>query len=831
LPSETGPSLSFEWEIALFRGLRALGRRLLAGSPADRRSAEAIDLAPRAERLAVLAQVVAGIPLRVLPSQGTAGAVGFTLFLPPVIDGWGTAQDHEHIYLFRAVLLAEIIRQGLHRAPPSARPPQAAHEVTAVQTAMAALDPVFPRLRALAAPLAARLLAERRSVGLAPEEQIVEAQRRQALASLAGVEAPAVQGPPGQERSAPVLLWGEFLEDAQLSPKEREVAAEQARPPTAVTTEINAPNASQVRHVELDTRKIEESTLTHTFEKIETADAFLGGGRDLDGTDELEDHGEALSEVPLSAVTRSDEDVHAILRADVGSFAEIPDVASVQPGERGIPYDEWDAARRAYRERYCTVYPGRYPPGDPAFAAGRLARHARVIEEARRLVEQALSRLEPRRRQLDGDRVDIDALVRHLAELKSGHALEGRLYARRTRSLPSLATTVLMDVSLSSDSWVEDRRVLDVERDAVLVLGEVMDRLGESLEILAFCSHTRNRCRVFDVRRRGEPWSLGKARLASLKPQGYTRIGPALRHATAELCRTTADRRLLLLFSDGKPTDYDRYEGRHGIEDVRQATREASQRGVHVHGLALAAHTRGTFPAMFGPNRYHLLPEVALLPRALAAVYARLRVSLPLTALSPLVEPRHHRPRPQLHHHPRRDLLRHRHLVARRPVQHRHAVRRPRQVRVAHPRRQLQHEDAHARAVRQHRVATPGEQPHLGLDRLPLPQHPAQRLPDRPGPRQVLLLFLEQRRLQGQRRQRVAGDDLRSPRPLRHRHHRGARRAPVDLRRTPPRGERGRRSGGRRRVRPHREGGRIRRRARPRPAERPRRQQRAVHRS
>ncbi|MCU0655255.1 MAG: hypothetical protein MUF64_08190 [Polyangiaceae bacterium] len=626
MPSEAGPPLSFEWELAIFRGLRSLGRRFLArrGAPL---SPEAVSLDTRAERLAILAQIIAGMPLRVLPSRGAAGLVGSTIFLPAVIDGLGTAREHEAAYLVRTVLAAEMARQGAPRTIQGTRALRAHHEATSVLAALAALDPAFPRLRELAAPLAARLLGARRADRLSPEERIVEAHRRGALAALAGVPAPPVEGPPGQDLAEPVLLWGELLGDADLSREERAIAAEQVRPPTRVTTEIAAPDATQVRYVELEEKKIEDATLMHTFEKIETADAFLGGGRDLDGTDELEEHSEALSEVPLAAVTRSDENVHAILRADVGSFAGIPDVASVQPGERGIPYDEWDAGRRAYRKGFCTVYPGRFPAGDPSFAPPRIARHARVIEETRRSLELALYRLAPRRRQMDGDRVDLDALIRHLADLKSGHVTGGRLYIRRARQLPSLATTVLMDVSLSSDAWVEDRRVLDVEQDAVLVLGEVMDRLGEPLEILAFSSHTRNRCRVLDVRRRGEPWSLGKARLAALRPQGYTRIGPALRHATAELCRVDADRRLLLLLSDGKPTDYDRYEGRHGIEDVRQAVREASQRGVHVHGLTLDDRARGSFPAMFGPGHYHLLPEVAALPQALAAVYTRLRMS------------------------------------------------------------------------------------------------------------------------------------------------------------------------------------------------------------
>jgi nitric oxide reductase NorD protein len=166
--------------------------------------------------------------------------------------------------------------------------------------------------------------------------------------------------------------------------------------------------------------------------------------------------------------------------------------------------------------------------------------------------------------------------------------------------------------------------VLDVSREAVLVLGEVADRLGDEVRVIGFASHTRNRCRVFDVRRWGEPWSLAKARLGALKPQGYTRIGPALRYAIDEACLPDAQRRLVLLISDGKPTDYDRYEGTHGVEDVRQAVREASRRGVWVHGLTIDTVARGYFPAMLGAGHWEILPRVDALPQALAAAYARM---------------------------------------------------------------------------------------------------------------------------------------------------------------------------------------------------------------
>jgi hypothetical protein len=180
------------------------------------------------------------------------------------------------------------------------------------------------------------------------------------------------------------------------------------------------------------------------------------------------------------------------------------------------------------------------------------------------------------------------------------------------------------NISLSSDSWVDGQRVLDVSRDSAFVLGEVARNFGDRIQILAFASHTRNHCRVWEICGWDDSWEIGRARLGALEPQGYTRIGPALRHATAELAAEPADARLLLLLSDGKPTDYDRYEGRYGIADVRHALREVERVGVSPHALAVDRIACDYLPAMFGPRGWHILPHPDRLPEVLTTVYGRL---------------------------------------------------------------------------------------------------------------------------------------------------------------------------------------------------------------
>jgi nitric oxide reductase activation protein len=643
LPSErepegaeaAGPKIELEWELAIFRGARALFRKLRGGAAPRAVDPRAATLDGRERHLTLLAQIVAGAPVRLLATDGDGGLRGLAMTLPRTLAIAHDPLENAQLLALRAILAGGLVVTDPCRAPApaSARLARVEAELDRVARAVAHLTETLPGFAPRWAEGCAQVLRARglltfagRGVDVALETR-VESLRLAALARYAGLDAV----PPRDRRatplaaSPPVPLWGEIEDDPRLAALDgARPANDGARPPSTITTEVEAPKVGKVETIALDQRELEDAVLTHTFEKIETADEHRGGARDLDGADELDDQLEALDEVTLGKLIRTEEQASTLLRADIDLHADVPDVAAIAPNERGIPYDEWDAKARAYKKAWCTVYPTPLHRRDPRWAAAALAKNRRVVEEVVRAVHIQRARLAPQRRQRDGDHVDVDAVVAHLADAAAGHADAPRLYTRKARLAHRLATTVLVDLSLSSDAWVGDRRVLDVSREAVLVLGEVAERLGDEIRVLGFASHTRNRCRLFEIRRWGEPWSNARARLGALKPQGYTRIGPALRHAIEEVCLPDAQRRLVLLISDGKPTDYDRYEGAHGVEDVRQAVREASRRGVWVHGLTVDTIARGYFPTMLGAGHWEILSDVDALPRALAAVYGRM---------------------------------------------------------------------------------------------------------------------------------------------------------------------------------------------------------------
>ncbi len=298
------------------------------------------------------------------------------------------------------------------------------------------------------------------------------------------------------------------------------------------------------------------------------------------------------------------------------------------PEERrvGILYPEWDWRSESYNPAYAVVRVGPAPQGDSEWSKGVLARHAAEVHRVRRTFE----RLRPRRvrlgRQLDGPDVDLGAYVSAWATARAGGAFDDRLYENVRPARRELAISLLVDVSGSTDSWVAGaRRIIDVEKEALLLVCEGLDALGDRYNVLAFSGEGPRGVSVSTVKGFEESDRSGvQGRVAALQPDRYTRLGAAIRHATALLGQEAAAHRLLLLLSDGKPNDVDQYEGRYGIEDARQAVAEARLQAIHPFCLTVDREAPAYLPRLFGPTGFATLHDPARLPAVLVDVVQQL---------------------------------------------------------------------------------------------------------------------------------------------------------------------------------------------------------------
>lgn len=619
--------IEVDWELGIFRAIRALVRQLRPAPPPPFDPARAAQLLDHQGTLSHFASLIAGEPLRVLPAKEAGGVRGRDVLMPSFIDLASDPEANRGLYILRAAHAGTVRRLRLDAPVPTERLARERATLRATDLAARALMEELPSFSDAWHAACLLALAVRPPLHTLRGQRCGLEQARQRTlsgepiwaddafwAQLATARADDAPLPP-------VPLWGALLsadqEGSISTPPDQ-------RPPDG--KEVAAPPIEEVHRILQEPKEAEQAVLIHTFEKVETLDTFDGQKRDLDGDDDLDDHLEALEEVDLKDLIRGGEQAHSVYRAEIGLEADIPDVATVAPNEKGIPYDEWDLRQRGYRKGWCTVYPSAIPRRNDAWATAATQQHRHRIAALERALRVFRASRQPAGRQREGEDVDLSAVVDHLAEVAAGRTGSDRLYLRTEPRRRRFATTVLLDVSLSADAWVADRRVLDVGRESVLILGEVAHALGDAFSVMTFASATRNRCRVWQVKSWRESWPTVRGRLGAIEPQGYTRIGPALRHATADLLTFPADHHLLLVLTDGKPTDYDRYEGRYGLADVRMAVREAERAGVTLQALSLDASTRPTLPALFGPGGWHILSSPDQLLDVLTTVYGRFTV-------------------------------------------------------------------------------------------------------------------------------------------------------------------------------------------------------------
>jgi nitric oxide reductase NorD protein len=291
-----------------------------------------------------------------------------------------------------------------------------------------------------------------------------------------------------------------------------------------------------------------------------------------------------------------------------------------------LRYPEWDFHSRTYREPGAAVHLLDANVGPRAWVERTLEEHRALLQAVKHQFESLRAERVRLRQQLDGDELDLQACVDAFADARSGTSIERGLYQCTRTARRELAVSLLIDVSGSTDGWVsQHRRVIDVEREALLLVCLALQSLGEPYSVLAFSGESAQGVTVRSVKSFAESFGPRVAeRIAGLEPEKYTRAGAAIRHATSLLMRERARHRLLLLLSDGRPNDMDEYDGRYGIEDMRQSIIEARLQGIFPFCLTIDRHTASYLPAVFGEHQYAVLHRPELLTTALLGWLRRL---------------------------------------------------------------------------------------------------------------------------------------------------------------------------------------------------------------
>ncbi len=493
----------------------------------------------------------------------------------------------------------------------------AARDVRAPEARLTPLERAMERL------MLAALSAEH----LSPDPELVLPASPSASRSWALGMARRLRSVGGRYRGvAMVPLWGRLeVADRATWPAVDEAPASKATQPQSAMLQ-RRPTTRKAGDDEDD--ESPGMWMVRLDEPMESVEDPMGLRRPADRDDgaDPENLADSLSELAVAQMVRTPGTPREVLESEGGATARTTVPAEPPHAGTGVVYPEWDHRIGAYRARGAVVWPATAPGGDGPWLDRVMTRQAGLIRQVRRRFEALRSRRVRLNRQTDGDDLDLAAYVALFADRRAGRSADDCLYTAERPGRRELAIALLIDISASTDSWIAGGlRIIDVEKEALIVLLEALDALGDRHAILAFSGHGPGQVRLLAIKRFEETVGAEvRRRVAALEPDRYTRAGAAIRHATAVLASQRARHQVLLILSDGKPNDVDEYEGRYGVEDTRQAVAEARLQGIVPLCLTVDHEVSAYVPSIFGRHGYALLRHPELLPTVLLEVVRRL---------------------------------------------------------------------------------------------------------------------------------------------------------------------------------------------------------------
>ncbi|HVG01862.1 MAG TPA: VWA domain-containing protein, partial [Nitrospira sp.] len=293
---------------------------------------------------------------------------------------------------------------------------------------------------------------------------------------------------------------------------------------------------------------------------------------------------------------------------------------------KAVCYHEWDAAIQDYRTNWCRVAEREATEGSSDFVEATLASQGGTIRLLRRYFEglrpPGLRRIAG---QLDGEDLDMDAVIRRVADLAAGIEPSERVYVRREKRERDVAAAFLVDLSGSTSRQVEEgRRIIDIEKQGLILLSEALSAIGDQFAVYGYSGQGRQHVDFIVVKGFDElVTGCARAKLGSLNPLQQNRDGAAIRHAASKLLARQAKTRILMVLSDGRPLD-DGYKEDYSLEDTRMALREARAKGIKPICITIDKQADPYLRRMYGDVHYVVIDRIEGLPEKLPRVYHRL---------------------------------------------------------------------------------------------------------------------------------------------------------------------------------------------------------------
>ena len=328
----------------------------------------------------------------------------------------------------------------------------------------------------------------------------------------------------------------------------------------------------------------------------------------------FEQLGQDLGGIPEHALATSESD-------SANSDTADKDLKTNEDHIAKLLLPEWDHAIQKYRKDRCHIYIESTDEGDPDFAGQTLAKHYNIVNRLHRTFEALRNDDRLLRKQTHGDDIDLDAVVESLVDtLATKTEFNDNIFIKTNKEERDVAVVFLIDMSASTRGWVNR-----LEKEALLLLCESLQTLGDRYAIYGFNGHTRKQCKIYPIKTIDEDYGAAvQEKISAIKAELYTRIGAAIRYVGTRMEYYDAKTKILIVLSDGKPDDADGYRDSYGIEDTRKALFELRREGIHSHCITIDKAGQDYLPYMYGHNRFSVINEIEKLPHRMAEIYRQI---------------------------------------------------------------------------------------------------------------------------------------------------------------------------------------------------------------
>jgi len=333
--------------------------------------------------------------------------------------------------------------------------------------------------------------------------------------------------------------------------------------------------------------------------------------------------------------TEAEGEFEEIDGSEAWSEGETPE-QGLEDGEVAFNYDEWDRELTDHRVGWCRVIEKKVKRGNRAFVDDTRERYKGLVSSIRHQFQMMKpENLTKIANELDGEDYDLDAVVEYFVDRRADGQQSERIYTKRLRRRRDVAVSFLLDQSSSTARTIgrhplqpythPGRRIIEIEKEGLVLMSEALEAVGDVYAINGFTSEGRRNVKFYVMKDFNEHYSDEvMRRIGGITYQNNTRLGAAIRHATAKLEKQEARTRLLIVLSDGRPYDHDYGDARYAREDTREALIDAKTRGIIPFCITIDRESEAELRDLYGEVGYTIIDDVLSLPERLPGIYRRL---------------------------------------------------------------------------------------------------------------------------------------------------------------------------------------------------------------